>query len=368
MRQQNLDPEGVAQWFVRNGTPEQMQFGMKMLEAAREEKMFRQAFPQPQAAGAQNAMIPAPTAMPATPTQPAAAQPAVQMVGGKTREQLTQLLAHPQKNVRDAAQQMLEQFPKPARDFAPTEIERLQDAIAQLPAGDPRRGPLEARIQMLTTRPEPAQTTIKLPPQQNAFEAALGGAQAKKLMEDKTAAEDAVSIIDTVRQGKELLRGPIITGFGAEFLTSVGSALNQAGISFAEDAVANTQAFAGNMAQNVGKLIKLFGAGTGLSDADRAYAEKMAGGKVTLDKAALDKILDINERAARNVIRRHNKNVEAANVTTNIPLGVEMPAEITLPAVRSPSATSTRPATGNLTPDEQRELEALRRRFGRPAQ
>jgi hypothetical protein len=211
-------------------------------------------------------------------------------------------------------------------------------------------------------------STIKLPPQQNAFEAALGGAQAKKLMEDKTAAEDAVSIIDTVRQGKELLRGPIITGFGAEFLTSVGSALNQAGISFAEDAVANTQAFAGNMAQNVGKLIKLFGAGTGLSDADRAYAEKMAGGKVTLDKAALDKILDINERAARNVIRRHNKNVEAANVTPIIPLGVEMPAEITLPAVRSPSATSTRPATGNLTPDEQRELEALRRRFGRPAQ
>ena len=118
MRQQNLDPEGVAQWFVRNGTPEQMQFGMKMLEAAREEKMFRQAFAQPQAAGASNALIPAPTAMPAQPAQPAGPQPAVQMVGGKTREQLTQLLAHPQKSVRDAAQQMLQQFPKPAAEPA----------------------------------------------------------------------------------------------------------------------------------------------------------------------------------------------------------------------------------------------------------
>ena len=169
MRQQNLDPEGVAQWFMSNGTPEQMQFAMKMLEAAREEKMFRQAFGGqqaaaggaiPQVAAPQNAMIPTPTAMPA---QPAAPQPAVQMVGGKTREELTGLLAHPQKNVRDAAQQMLQQFPKPGRDFAPTEIERLQDAIAQLPAGDARRGPLEARIKILTTRPEGTRVEVQVP-------------------------------------------------------------------------------------------------------------------------------------------------------------------------------------------------------------
>ena len=41
------------------------------------------------------------------------------------------------------------------------------------------------------------------------------------------------------------------------------------------------------MAGNVGRLIKQFGAGTGLSDADRQYAEKMAGGKITLDVKAL---------------------------------------------------------------------------------
>ena len=156
MRQQNLDPEGVAQWFVRNGTPEQMQFGMKMLQAAREEKMFQQAFAQPQAAGAQNAMIPAPTAMPAQPAQPAAPQPAVQMMGGKTQEELTQLLAHPQKSVRDAAQQMLGQFPKPAAEPADIATMRgmglnpqnMEDVKRFYAAKQPQLATAEARLEL----------------------------------------------------------------------------------------------------------------------------------------------------------------------------------------------------------------------------
>ena len=75
------------------------------------------------------------------------------------------------------------------------------------------------------------------------------------------------------------------------------------------------------MAQNVGKLIKQFGAGTGLSDADREYATKMAGGLITVDEKAIRKILDINDKAAQNVIRLHNK--RAMGVKTNIPLAVE---------------------------------------------
>ncbi len=177
-------------------------------------------------------------------------------------------------------------------------------------------------------------------PQEKAFESALGKGQADKVLADKAVADDAVSIIETARRGRELLSGPIITGFGAEFLAAAGSALNQAGFSFAADSVANTQAFAANMAQNVAKIIKQFGAGTGLSNADREYAEKMAGGKVSLDKAALLKILEINERAAKNVINRHNKNVEG--IKTNIPLRVELPSEIAAPS--GTAAPAGRPA------------------------
>lgn len=185
---------------------------------------------------------------------------------------------------------------------------------------------LQARINRLTEEQKGTSVKIELPAQEKAFESELGQAQAKKIMADKNAAEDAVSIIETARRGRELLSGPMITGFGAEFLTSLGSALNQAGFSFAADSVANTQTYASNMAQNVAKLIKQFGAGTGLSNEDRNYAEKMAGGKISLDKPALLKILEINERAATNVINRHNKNVEG--VKTNIPLRVELPPAI----------------------------------------
>jgi hypothetical protein len=177
-------------------------------------------------------------------------------------------------------------------------------------------------------------------PQEKAFESALGKGQADKVLADKAVADDAVSIIETARRGRELLSGPIITGFGAEFLTAAGSALNQAGFSFAADSVANTQAFAANMAQNVAKIIKQFGAGTGLSNADREYAEKMAGGKVSLDKAALLKILEINERAAKNVINRHTKHVEG--IKTTIPVRVELPSEIAAPS--GTAAPAGRPA------------------------
>ena len=93
------------------------------------------------------------------------------------------------------------------------------------------------------------------------------------------------------------------------------------------------------MAQNVGRIIKQFGAGTGLSNADREYAEKMAGGKITLDRKAIERILDINERAARNVITLHNK--RASEVKSNIPLTVEIPP--VQPAGAAPS-TAGRPS------------------------
>jgi hypothetical protein len=173
-------------------------------------------------------------------------------------------------------------------------------------------------------------------PQERAFETALGKGQAERILQNQTAARDAVSIIDTVNTGRQILQAGMITGAGAEFLVNLNQALKTVGIDAGyADAAANSQAFAANMANNVGRLIKQFGAGTGLSNADREYAEKMAGGKITLDDKAINRILDINERVARNVIKAHNK--EAQGIRTNIPLTVEEP-----PA-RVPEAPATPP-------------------------
>ena len=172
---------------------------------------------------------------------------------------------------------------------------------------------------------------IVLPAQEKAFETELGKEQAGSIIKNRTAAQDAASIIDTVKTGRDIMKSGMITGAGADFLVNLNQGLKTVGIDAGyADAAANSQAFSANMAGNVGKLIKQFGAGTGLSDADREFAKDMAGGRISLDAKAINRILDINERAARNVIARHNKDVKG--IKTNIPLEVEMPPEIKAPA------------------------------------
>ena len=232
----------------------------------------------------------------------------------------------------------------------PTELTKLQTEMATLPAGDPRRTDYANRIQMITTRAPAASTNVTVisGAQEKEFEKQLGTGQAKALLDSRSGAEDAAAMLGTIKTGREILKAGMITGAGANFFIGLDQALKKVEIDYGGDASSNSQAYVANMAQNVGKLIKQFGAGTGLSDADRAYAEKMAGGNVTMDEKAIRKILDINERAAKHVIATHN--AKAKDIKTNIPLTVDVPAET--------------PAN-NLSPAEQAELETLRKRFNK---
>ena len=163
------------------------------------------------------------------------------------------------------------------------------------------------------------------PPQTpTPFQSALGTGQAKDVLETKKAAQDAASIIETNDIGRKILDSGAITGAGANFFVGLNQALKTAGVDFGyADAAANSQAYVALMAQNTAKLIKQFGAGTGLSDADREYAMKAAGGQVNLDEKAMRRVLDINDRAARNSINRHNESVKG--IKSDIPLTVQVP-------------------------------------------
>jgi hypothetical protein len=171
--------------------------------------------------------------------------------------------------------------------------------------------------------------------QQTAFEKELGQLQAKRVIDSVKGAEEAVEMIRTVHQGRQLLDEGVITGFGAEWLVTLGQAIRRIGFDVGGTALENSQAFAATMAQNVGKIIKQFGAGTGLSDADREYAEKMVAGKITLEEKSIRRIMEIMERASRNVIQFHNTKVQT--VKSNIPLTIEEPS-----AYRPPSGSLPR--------------------------
>jgi len=130
----------------------------------------------------------------------------------------------------------------------------------------------------------------------------------KNLVSQRDDAMGAAKALQGLSEAKSLLNSGMITGSGAEFLTSMGNVLaSRLGFKKYEDPVANTQAFAATMGSQVAQIIKQFGAGTGLSDADREYAEKIVGGKISLNEEAIKKLIDINERGYRNVIKNYNK-------------------------------------------------------------
>lgn len=130
---------------------------------------------------------------------------------------------------------------------------------------------------------------------------------AETLQAKAQGAQDAADSLRATQDARGLLDKGVITGFGADFKVGLGKALQAAGINYDDDAIANTEAFGASRAKEVGRIIKLFGAGTGLSDADRAYAQKAAAGEITMNEKSIRRILDINERASWNVIQNYSK-------------------------------------------------------------
>ena len=208
-----------------------------------------------------------------------------------------------------------------------------------------------------------ASTTVNLPPQEKAFETGLGTGQSTQAINSQIAAQNAATILETNQTGRSILNSGAITGTGANFLVGFNNALKQAGIDAGyADAAANSQAYAAAMGANVGQLIKQFGAGTGLSDADREFAMQMAGGKITLTEQALRKILDINDKAANKVIDTHNR--KYSGVKTNIPLTVEKPVGAAPPPPAASQIPGGAPAA-NLSQQRQEANAAIAR--GAPA-
>jgi hypothetical protein len=203
------------------------------------------------------------------------------------------------------------------------QAERQELINAGVEPTDQRVREINQRILKETTPAGPS-TVVLTGTQEKQFEGELGKLQAKELIDSRKEAEDARAIIDTVNTGRELLNEGTLVGAGADFLVGFNNALSRAGLDFGyNDAAKNTQAYAAAIGNNVGRIISLFGAGTGLSDADREFAKLIAGGNIQVTEAALRRILDINERAARGVIALHNE--RAKGVKTNIPLVVDMP-------------------------------------------
>lgn len=138
------------------------------------------------------------------------------------------------------------------------------------------------------------------------FSEEIGTTRAKVLKEsfDKAGlASNALRALDDA--GNELNAGVKsgITGEVSLALAKMGKALGLGD----DPAIANTESFRANMAREVANMVKQFGAGTGISNADREFAEKAAGGTITLDDVSMARLVNIAKTSAANTVVGHNR-------------------------------------------------------------
>ena len=119
----------------------------------------------------------------------------------------------------------------------------------------------------------------------------------------KTLKEEAMGGLATLAQNQDalnLLDAGINTGALAGVKTMAGKAALMLGIApeLAQDA-AQTEAYLGNRALQIGQEIKAFGSGTGLSDKDAERAENIAAGRETMTEDAMRFLIDTSTKLAQ---------------------------------------------------------------------
>jgi hypothetical protein len=153
----------------------------------------------------------------------------------------------------------------------------------------------------VTLSPNAARTTVNVDASGKTFTAALGENAANQFNTQLTQAQSAQASLATSEQLAPLLNSKdFISGTLGDVRLTVAKALGLAG---AEE----TQAYFAGIGQQVAERIKAFGAGTGLSDSDRAYAQKIAGGSAELTPDAIKRIVRINDESARRVINNYRE-------------------------------------------------------------
>ena len=218
---------------------------------------------------------------------------------------------------------------KPIADFSDPNT-----AIARVPVDN--QGTYESRIVNKGTgetvavlgrgRGQAPTTNLTVNTAENALAKGIGTKASEELFTRRNAAQDAVASVEANKQAMEILNQGVITGPGADFRLEFGKVLQKLGINYADDAIANTEAFSATRAKEIGRIIKLFGSGTGLSDADREYASKAAAGEISMNEASIRKILEISNKQSKWVIERYNQDASKVDPKLSpFPLTIDTP-------------------------------------------
>lgn len=142
----------------------------------------------------------------------------------------------------------------------------------------------------------------------------LSGTLAEKIMGEGVgrlsdgldAANKAVTSIESIDTSLENIDN-MFTGYGATFRMDVARAARVAGIDISDaDQIENTEEYASLAGARVADYITNLGAGTGLSDKDREFAEKVVAGRIEMSPETMRRLLTTIRKQNVRTINQYN--------------------------------------------------------------
>jgi len=136
------------------------------------------------------------------------------------------------------------------------------------------------------------------------FATELAGKRADLISKSYDNATAAQKAIDAIENAEGDVSAGIKSGASGQVALGIAKFAKSLGMD-ADPQIANTESFRANMARETLNLVKGLGAGTGISNADREFAEKASGGSILLDDQAIARLMNIAKAAAGNVQLEH---------------------------------------------------------------
>lgn len=177
----------------------------------------------------------------------------------------------------------------------------------------------------------------------------VGGGSDKQIFdameESAKGARTTAAGLTGLREARAAIEGGAITGQWA----NEKLALQKVGALFGADSskIVNTETFRSAIAPQVAAMLKSTVGTTNISNTDREFAEKAAGGNITLDEKSITRLLGIMERASTAQLTAHQKRLETVYADPEkykrerALFGVDMPAA---PPMVQPAPTKSGPA------------------------
>jgi hypothetical protein len=183
----------------------------------------------------------------------------------------------------------------------------------------------------------------------------------KSFLEVNKAGQAAKKILQTNAISRDILGEGARTGFGTEWANKTLEIINTTGLLPEKymDGVAASKALMASRSLAVLDMIPVFGGGQGFTEKDREFLTNIKGADFSLDSKTIARLLDLEERAARQAIELNNNSLDQvmklAAVSGETPTDLTSVFYITPPAQREVAPVGT---GSTMTPETEAYLRA----------